>query len=132
MTAKGKLKPILIFAVIAALLFAAFAGSYRTVMKLSYPHKYEEFVEKYSAEFGLDSALLFESDLACLCGKTVCITADDSVRMRRIIERDGLSETDALMRIAAQPPQEFYAKQSDIIIDNGDGTDLRKAIDCLF
>lgn len=80
----------------------------------------------------IDAALLFESDLACLCGKTVCITADDSVRMRRIIERDGLSETDALMRIAAQPPQEFYAKQSDIIIDNGDGTDLRKAIDCLF
>ena len=40
MTAKGKLKTILIFAVIAALLFAAFAGSYRTVMKLSYPHKY--------------------------------------------------------------------------------------------
>ena len=59
MTAKGKLKTILIFAVIAALLFAAFAGSYRTVMKLSYPHKYEEFVEKYSAEFGLDSALLY-------------------------------------------------------------------------
>ena len=80
----------------------------------------------------IDAALLFESDLACLCGKTVCITADDSVRLRRIIERDGLSETDALMRIAAQPPQEFYAKQSDIIIDNGDGTDLRKAIDCLF
>lgn len=53
MTAKGKLKTILIFAVIAALLFAAFAGSYRTVMELSYPHKYEEFVEKYSAEFGL-------------------------------------------------------------------------------
>lgn len=59
MTAKGKLKTILIFAVVAALLFAAFAGSYRTVMKLSYPHKYEEFVEKYSAEFGLDSALLY-------------------------------------------------------------------------
>lgn len=59
MTAKGKLKTILIFAVIAALLFAVFAGSYRTVMKLSYPHKYEEFVEKYSAEFGLDSALLY-------------------------------------------------------------------------
>lgn len=59
MTAKGKLKTILIFAVIAALLFTAFAGSYRTVMKLSYPHKYEEFVEKYSDEFGLDSALLY-------------------------------------------------------------------------
>lgn len=80
----------------------------------------------------IDAALLFESDLACLCGKTLCITADDTVRLRRIIERDGLSETDALLRVSAQPPQEYYASHSDIIIDNGDGYNLRQALDCLF
>lgn len=92
-------------------------------------HKAQESGAKAAV---IDAALLFESDLACLCGKTVCIAADDAVRMRRIIERDNLSETDALLRIGAQPPQEFYADRSDIIIDNGDGYDLRKAIDCLF
>lgn len=80
----------------------------------------------------IDAALLFESDLASLCRKTLCITADDTVRLARIIERDGLSEKDALLRIAAQPTQEYYASRSDIIIDNEDGYDLSRAIDCLF
>lgn len=59
MTAKGKLKTLLIFAAAALMLIAALLGSYKTVMKLSYPQKYEEFVEKYSAEYGIDSALLY-------------------------------------------------------------------------
>lgn len=59
MTTKGKLKASIAFAAVALLLFAAFAGSFKTVMKLSYPKKYGEFVEKYSAEYGVDEELLY-------------------------------------------------------------------------
>lgn len=59
MTAKGRIKAVLIFTAAAVLLFGAFAGSFKTVTKLLYPQKYSEFVEKYSAEYGVDEALLY-------------------------------------------------------------------------
>lgn len=59
MTSKGKIKAALIFVAAALLLFAAFAGSFKTVMKLSYPQKYAELVEKYAAEYGVDENLLY-------------------------------------------------------------------------
>lgn len=59
MTKKGKIKAILIFAAVAVILFAVFAVSAKSVMKLVYPVKYADLVEKYSGEYGVDKALLF-------------------------------------------------------------------------
>lgn len=59
MTFKGKIKAAIIIFVAAAVLFAAFAATGKSVMKLLYPQKYEEYVEKYSAEYGIDPDLLF-------------------------------------------------------------------------
>lgn len=59
MTLKGKLKAAAIFLLAAALLFGAFFVSGKSVLKLLYPMKYEDYVEKYSEEFGVDKDLLF-------------------------------------------------------------------------
>ena len=59
MTLKGKLKAAAIFLLAAALLFGAFFVSGKTVLKLLYPMKYSDYVEKYSEEFGVDRNLLF-------------------------------------------------------------------------
>lgn len=59
MTRKGKLKTVLIFAVAAAVLFCAFFVTGKSVMKMLYPMKYTEYVEKYSAEFGIEKELLY-------------------------------------------------------------------------
>ena len=76
----------------------------------------------------IDAALLFESPLTAVCDKTVCVVADEKVRLERIMKRDGISEADARLRMNAQPDEEYYKSKSDIIINNN-GEDLKCQID---
>lgn len=75
----------------------------------------------------IDAALLFESPLTAVCGKTVCVVADEKIRLERIMKRDSISESDAILRINAQPDEEYYKSKSDIIISNN-GEDLDRQI----
>lgn len=59
MTPKGKIKAIILIITAAAVLFGAFFVTGKSVMKLIYPMKYTEYVEKYSAEYGVDKELLY-------------------------------------------------------------------------
>lgn len=59
MTTKGKFKAILIFIIIASILFGAFCVTGKSVIKMLYPLKYTQLVEKYSAEFGIEKELLY-------------------------------------------------------------------------
>lgn len=43
----------------AAVLFIAFSVTGKTVLKVFYPMKYTEFVEKYSDEYGIDPELVY-------------------------------------------------------------------------
>ncbi len=58
MTFKGKIKTAIIILLSAAVLFAAFAVTGKSVMKMIYPVKYTEYVDKYSSEFGVERELL--------------------------------------------------------------------------
>ena len=44
------------------------------------------------------------------------------------MKRDGISESDAILRINAQPDEEYYNSKSDIVISNN-GEDLENQID---
>ncbi|MBE6771572.1 MAG: threonylcarbamoyl-AMP synthase [Ruminococcaceae bacterium] len=71
----------------------------------------------------IDAALLFDSPLVAICEKNISVIADEKLRLERIMNRDSLSEKDALLRMGAQPPAEYYTEKADIIIDNN-GLDL--------
>lgn len=64
----------------------------------------------------IDAPLLFESGLDRLCSCVISIIADEAVRLRRIVKRDGISEALAKKRIAAQNSQDFYTQRSDFAI----------------
>ena len=57
MISKIKLSVLIILS--AAVLFTAFSVTGKTVLKVFYPIKYTEFVEKYSAEYGIDPELVY-------------------------------------------------------------------------
>lgn len=59
MTPKGKIKAVILIILLTAVLFGAFFITGKSVMKLIYPMKYSELVEKYSAEYGIDKELLY-------------------------------------------------------------------------
>lgn len=73
----------------------------------------------------VDAPALFESGADRLCDNVACIVADENVRLKRIIERDNLSEFDAKLRIKAQKDVQFYVSKSDIVLENNAGDDVR-------
>lgn len=81
----------------------------------------------YKAAF-YDAAALYESGADKLCDKTVCVWAPDSVRLERIMNRDGLSKEKALERMNAQHPDSFYSERADFIIDNSPGNSLSEQV----
>ena len=67
----------------------------------------------------LDAPTLFEAGLDSACGRIITVTAPEDVRLRRIINRDGITEEQARVRLTAQPGDEFYVNRSDYVLENG-------------
>jgi len=91
-----------------------------------------EDIQRQNGVFAIayDAPLLFESGLYKRCDITLGIVADDAVRIRRIMLRDGITETQARLRLAAQPPQEELKKRVDHCIENNSTAQaLREEID---
>ena len=64
---------------------------------------------------------LFESGADALCDYIIGVCADESLRKARIIARDGLTENEALSRIASQHTEAFFRARCHSIIENNDG-----------
>ena len=62
--------------------------------------------------------LLFEAGWQDSVSQIVVVYADETVRLRRIMERDQVSEEQAWRAIAAQMPLEDKARLADHLIDN--------------
>ncbi len=66
----------------------------------------------------IDAIGLFEGGLAELCDLTVAITAPMDARLARLMARDGISESYARSRIAAQRPQEEFIALCQHTLEN--------------
>ena len=74
-----------------------------------------------------DVPLLFETGYDREVSKTVVVTARQSLRVQRIVERDGSTKAAALRRIRAQMPDREKVRRADIVIrNNGTLDDLEQ------
>ena len=87
-----------------------------------------EFYKAQGKELVLfDAPTLFESGLDKMCSSVVAVIADKNARAQRIMERDGLSFEDALLRLNAQHDDDFYTKKARFVIqNNGTVEELRE------
>ena len=69
--------------------------------------------EQGRAAAAIDAIRLFESGLGELCHTTVAIVAPAEVRVRRIMNREGISEEYARARVAAQKDDAYYTGLCD-------------------
>ncbi len=77
----------------------------------------------------LDAPLLFESGLDKLCSENWLIYADEKTRILRVMKRDGVSETDVLMRMQFQMPDSKKKELADFVIENlGNEKELERQI----
>ena len=66
----------------------------------------------------IDAVELISSGVSDLCSCTVAVLAPVEQRVRRIMERDGISETDARKRIAAQKSDDYYRNNCTFTVIN--------------
>lgn len=75
--------------------------------------------ESGGALAAVDAIALLESGLAEKCDIVVGVTAPVEVRVRRIMERDGVSEEYARLRVGAQKPESwFYENCDDVLVSD--------------
>ena len=96
-------------------------GKLRELNAITHPAVKQEVLRRISAEpslVAIDAIGLFEGGLAELCDITVAVTAPVEDRVRRIMARDGIPESYARSRIAAQHPDQWFRDRCDHILEN--------------
>ena len=102
-------------------------------------HKYikqriiELIAQSKSRLCGIDGAVLIGSSMESLCEFMISVIADTPTRLKRIMNRDNISEAYAKKRILSQPDPDFYISHSDYVIENnGTYADLAKKTKLLY
>ena len=66
----------------------------------------------------IDAIGLFEGGLAELCDMTVAVTAPEALRIRRLMQRDGITEDYARSRIQAQHRDDWFRERCTYMLEN--------------
>lgn len=70
----------------------------------------------------LESALLFETELADYCDQTWYVYADEEVRINRLIAGRGYTREYCVSVMNKQKNEEYYRKKANVVIDNSGDT----------
>ena len=87
-------------------------------------------LETAPALAAIDAIGLFEGGLAEICHVTVAVTAPVEDRVKRLMERDGISEEYARSRIAAQHNDQWFRDRCGHVLENS-GNLQSYTIQCL-
>ncbi|WP_148357424.1 dephospho-CoA kinase [Peribacillus simplex] len=91
--------------------------------------KTEEALSSGEETVFMDIPLLFESKLTFMVEKTLLVYVDEQVQLQRLMNRNGLSETEALARINSQMPLADKKVLADAVIDNnGDINETKRQV----
>ena len=66
----------------------------------------------------LSVPLLFETEADWLLDEKWLVTSDEEKRLKRVMDRDGITEQDVRARMASQMPEEKKRAKADFIIEN--------------
>ncbi len=107
-----------------------------TLNKITHKHIFAEMKAEINNSkedvIVLDVPLLFSDDFKILCDIKIAILADEDVRIKRVMKRDGLSEAEIRARIQNQMTNEEYERLADICIWNNDLAETKKQIKEIF
>lgn len=85
-----------------------------------------EFLDQGFETVIMDIPLLFESRLQHLIDKVLVVSVTEEHQLKRLMERNGLSEKEARARIASQLPMSVKEEGADAVIYNNGSVDETK------
>lgn len=102
------------------------SGSTRALGEITHPwiiRRTEEYLSElrnnnYEAAV-FDAPQLFESGGDRLCDVIIAVTAPEETRLDRIMQRDGIGESAARLRMSAQHGEDFFRSRADFVINGG-------------
>lgn len=62
--------------------------------------------------------LLYETHFETLFDKVILVTANEDIRLERLMKRNNFTDREALARIKSQMPEEVKIKKADFVIEN--------------
>lgn len=92
---------------------------------------FDNWVQKHHNHLFIvkEAAILFESGSYKYCDKIITVTAPKSVRLQRVMQRDGISEDQVLARMQNQWTEEDKIALSDFVIQNINIEDTKSQVD---
>lgn len=76
----------------------------------------------------LDAPTLFESGIDSYCARIMVVNTNFELRLKRIMNRDGISQEQAITRLSAQNPNQFYLSRADHIVSGEGNYNLSKRL----
>ena len=116
-------------AVVAQFLLASEQNA-KAIDAIVHPAVFRDFLE--SGVDWMESAILYESGINRLVDRVLVVTAPEPVRIRRIMQRDGISAEKAREWIDHQWPQDRIRTLADYEIVNDGEADLPSQVDSLL
>lgn len=77
----------------------------------------------------IDAPLLFECGADKLCNTVISVIAPKNIRLERIMERDSISEKQALERMSVQHEDSFYTDKSEFTVHSYDPFDVKAELE---
>ena len=95
---------------------------------------FEFWVREQKGDFAFkETALLFELNLDKNCFKSILVTTDEKVRIKRVMERDGKTCQEVKNIVQKQMSEQEKRKRADFIIENNtDLESLRNEVDIIL
>ena len=100
-------------------------------------NKIKEILDVFATEgvecVMLDAPTLYESGLDSICDSVLAVLCPEEIRKKRIIERDNLTEEQALTRLLASKPDSFYTEKTrHIVVNDGEMAKFMDDISKIF
>ena len=99
----------------------------KAIDRIVHPAVFKDFEE--SGIEWMESAILYESGMDRLVDRVIVLTAPEDVRIRRVMQRDGIAEDKVRQWMQRQWPQEELRRRADFEIVNDGTTDIDQQID---
>lgn len=80
----------------------------------------------------IQAPLLYESGFNYYCDYVVAVLCDTKTKLRRIYNRDGITEQAALARMSKQHDDRYFYNRADFTVNNNDGENIRLQIDIII